>query len=238
MSVEACTTFCASYTYAGVEWAEECCKCQISSTILTSTYRVFHVDCANTIGSSGKATTASDCNMACNGDASESCGAGGKRDSARLSTTCTDCKHTDRINIYSQTVAAPSGPVTVPSVGLWKSLGCYTYVSTCTVPSCFFNASDRPFASDSTATRTLSYAPGLPSSNTIEVCTAACYSAGYHLAGAEYGAECYCGNSFENGGAPSALGDCNMACAGNSTEACGGPNRLNVRRQLNMCQPS
>ena len=33
---------------------------------------------------------------------------------------------------------------------------------------------------------------------------------------------------FENGGAPTPLSDCNMACAGNSSEFCGGPNRLNV----------
>ena len=31
-----------------------------------------------------------------------------------------------------------------------------------------------------------------------------------------------------NGGAPAAASDCNMVCAGNSSEFCGGPNRLNV----------
>src|SRR6266851_4167521 len=37
-----------------------------------------------------------------------------------------------------------------------------------------------------------------------------------------------CGTSFSNGGAPTPAGDCNMACSGNSSETCGGPNRLNV----------
>ena len=37
-----------------------------------------------------------------------------------------------------------------------------------------------------------------------------------------------CDTQIENGGAPTPLTDCNMACAGNGTELCGGPNRLNV----------
>ena len=36
-----------------------------------------------------------------------------------------------------------------------------------------------------------------------------------------------CDNSFENGGAPATSG-CDMVCSGNSSEICGGPNRLNV----------
>ena len=42
--------------------------------------------------------------------------------------------------------------------------------------------------------------------------------------------ECYCGNSAQNGGGPAPDGStgCNMACAGNSAETCGGSNRLSV----------
>lgn len=65
------------------------------------------------------------------------------------------------------------------------------------------------------------------SDNTIEECTSACYNAGYVLAGAEYSAECWCGSSIEAGGAPAPASDCNMQCTGNSSEYCGGPNRLN-----------
>lgn len=36
-----------------------------------------------------------------------------------------------------------------------------------------------------------------------------------------------CGLAFANGGGASApAGDCNMVCTGNSSEFCGGPNRL------------
>lgn len=36
-----------------------------------------------------------------------------------------------------------------------------------------------------------------------------------------------CGNTVANGGMPATSG-CNMLCAGNRTEYCGGPNRLNL----------
>ncbi|OCL01753.1 carbohydrate-binding WSC, partial [Glonium stellatum] len=91
----------------------------------------------------------------------------------------------------------------------WDSLGCYT---------------------DVVCSRTLNYEQyGLPSM-TVEICLAACQSAGYILAGVEYNGECYCDNIFENGGGPAPDGDtgCNMACAGDSFEICGGPDRLNV----------
>jgi len=61
---------------------------------------------------------------------------------------------------------------------------------------------------------------------TMEKCTAACLAAGFQLAGGEYASQCFCGNSFVNGGAPAAATDCNMLCQGNSEEFCGGPNRL------------
>lgn len=37
-----------------------------------------------------------------------------------------------------------------------------------------------------------------------------------------------CGNTLAAGSGPAAAGDCSMTCSGNATEACGGPNRLNL----------
>jgi len=72
--------------------------------------------------------------------------------------------------------------------------------------------------------------PGGPAYMTIALCTSSCQAAGYVLAGAEYSEQCYCGNTFSNGGAPApdGLAGCNMVCAGNLSELCGGPNRLDV----------
>lgn len=75
--------------------------------------------------------------------------------------------------------------------------------------------------------RLLSKVQTSSSSQTLESCTALCQSYGFHVAGAEYGSECYCGNYDAPSNALSS-GQCNMACAGDTTEICGGPNAINV----------
>lgn len=62
---------------------------------------------------------------------------------------------------------------------------------------------------------------------TIEMCTATCDSYGYAVAGLEYGSECYCGTleDIEN---TLVSGECKMACSGDSSEVCGGPNAINI----------
>lgn len=87
-------------------------------------------------------------------------------------------------------------------------------------------------------------------SMTQESCIAFCASGGFNYAGAEYGSECCksytilpphlhnhflltheitdCGNFFLGDSNKTTTTDCNMACAGNSTELCGAGNRLTV----------
>lgn len=60
---------------------------------------------------------------------------------------------------------------------------------------------------------------------TGETCIAYCSSKGYNVAGTEYSSECYCGTTLPSLAEES---DCDMACSGDSTEACGGPARLSV----------
>lgn len=106
-------------------------------------------------------------------------------------------------------------------------------ISTPDLQNCVSLAHNTVPYSDSTAARTLSFGITPATPNSIESCTDACFNAGYPLAGTEYADECYCGLTFSNGGAPTPLTDCNMACSGNGSEFCGGPNRLNVRTLLN-----
>ena len=62
---------------------------------------------------------------------------------------------------------------------------------------------------------------------TGQVCVNTCANLNATIAGVEYGQECYCGNVFRSGAAlASDPTTCSMACAGNSTEACGGSSRL------------
>ncbi|KAK7691709.1 hypothetical protein QCA50_005109 [Cerrena zonata] len=63
---------------------------------------------------------------------------------------------------------------------------------------------------------------------TIEDCIASCSSQGFTLAGAEFGVQCFCGNTLVNGATVGQAADCNMNCIGNPNETCGGPNRLSV----------
>ncbi|KAH8891152.1 glyoxal oxidase like protein [Thozetella sp. PMI_491] len=76
--------------------------------------------------------------------------------------------------------------------------------------------------------RTINEAGYASASMTIESCISFCTSKGFQYAGVEYSQECYCGSSLAAGSESASMTDCSMACSGNSTEACGGPNRLNL----------
>jgi iron transport multicopper oxidase len=69
---------------------------------------------------------------------------------------------------------------------------------------------------------------------TNEDCAKAC--AGYTYFGTEYSSECYCGYQLNAGSVPASSG-CNMACSGNSSEICGGGNRLTVYKSQSVPPP-
>jgi hypothetical protein len=119
------------------------------------------------------------------------------------------CGGPNRLTVFSN---PGGGPKTDPGSNGWGYIGCYT---------------------DSTAARTLTTGMavnGGASSMTVNSCLTACKGSGFTYAGVEYANECYCGNAISNGGGPASDGSagCSMTCAGNSSEFCGGSNRLNV----------
>ncbi|KAI0287168.1 copper radical oxidase [Russula brevipes] len=72
---------------------------------------------------------------------------------------------------------------------------------------------------------------------TVESCIASCSSQGFSLAGLEYGVQ-FCGNNLVQGAVVAPESECNMGCGGlttvtNSSEACGGPNRVSVYSSTN-----
>ncbi|KAF7712666.1 Endochitinase-like family protein [Penicillium ucsense] len=89
-------------------------------------------------------------------------------------------------------------------VPVWQSVGCY---------------------SDTTLKRTLAQSFNI-AGNTVEKCQAVCQQNGYIYAGMEYGTQCFCGNSIDNGA--SLTSACGTACPGNSAEICGGANALSM----------
>lgn len=107
---------------------------------------------------------------------------------------------------------------------------------------------------DGVGSRTLSNAQYLGVDMTLELCTTACFNNGYQYAGVEYGMlgtcsidreslanvidisgnECFCDSQIASTASVATDGRCNMPCAGNSTQICGGPNGINI---LNSTTP-
>ncbi|KAF8261472.1 hypothetical protein EI94DRAFT_797758 [Lactarius quietus] len=64
--------------------------------------------------------------------------------------------------------------------------------------------------------------------NSVENCIDACQQSAYGIAGVEFGQECYCGIGIDRGGMTISSSECMLACSGDSSEVCGGPNRLAI----------
>lgn len=71
---------------------------------------------------------------------------------------------------------------------------------------------------------------------TIEMCMNFCDVMGFPVAGLEYGGECYCGDSFENGGG-GCSGGCSTPCIGDDTQMCGGDWKMNVYERIDIKSP-
>ncbi|KAF2153926.1 putative WSC domain protein, partial [Myriangium duriaei CBS 260.36] len=87
-------------------------------------------------------------------------------------------------------------------------------------------------ANDDVNSRTLTGTSNIYSTNQattdVETCIKSCLGSTY--AGLEYGKQCFCGNSVATDRLPQAsqLGACNMPCAGNSSQVCGGGSQLSL----------
>ncbi|KAL3418802.1 wsc domain-containing protein [Phlyctema vagabunda] len=101
--------------------------------------------------------------------------------------------------------SVPTGPVTV-------------YAGNMTFAGCFTDQTPK----------TLGYTAYSSSDNTIDKCTSTCDTAGYTIAGTEYGSECYCGNVLTARAEQVVDSGCSQACPGNTTQTCGASSRLSV----------
>ena len=215
VTVESCAVACTKYAFFGVEYSGECY-------------------CGNTIGAgsslvAGSTPAITQCNMPCAANSTEYCGgpnrlnmyASNSTQSTSTSTpassssssgTTTNGTTSSITLLTTSATPSPTGPITVQTLSGWTYLGCY---------------------SEATNGRALSGLQNPIPANTVTVesCASACTSYAYF--GVEYSGECFCGNTLAAGsasvvGSTPATTQCNMACSGNSTEYCGGPNRLNM----------
>ena len=147
------------------------------------------------------------CNMPCSGNAGEICGG------------------PNRLGVYqfSGTLPPPTqnpppgggGAVRVVTglPGTWHYAGCFI---------------------DNTHGRILGTQQPDNNAVTVESCVGLCSSSGFTLAGLEFGVQCFCDNNVINGGTEDTSdAGCNMGCGGDSTEACGGPNRMSIYSSTN-----
>ncbi|KAL2179114.1 uncharacterized protein P884DRAFT_239711 [Thermothelomyces heterothallicus CBS 202.75] len=126
------------------------------------------------------------------------------------------CGAGNRLELYSTTATrttsatpTPTGTLAVkPTVGDYTFVGCQTEAATGRALS-----GKEVYADDSM---------------TLEKC--ATYCAGFTYFGAEYGRECFCGNSLNAGSVPAPEAECDMVCAGDPFEYCGAGNRLELYR--------
>jgi hypothetical protein len=70
---------------------------------------------------------------------------------------------------------------------------------------------------------------------TLAKCAAFC--AAYPYFGTEWSRECYCGNEPVQGSNLAPLTECNYACSGDPTQACGGSRRLSLYNNPNLTGP-
>ncbi|RFU77686.1 wsc domain-containing [Trichoderma arundinaceum] len=207
-TVAQCVTACKAghYTYAGVEYGGECW-------------------CGDSFGDGSVSAPITECAMTCNDNATEYCGGPNRLNVYKLEatvvstttsaapTTITTTSPPDEsttVGGTSTTVSSssptPTGPSVNPGLDGYSSIGCYTEATNARALANFVETANKTVAS----------------------CLKACKADGYVYAGVEYGGECWCDNAFGKGSIPAPIEDCSMTCNDNSTEFCGGPNRLNA----------
>ena len=156
--------------------------------------------CGNSFGTGSVKTVEDQCTMNCAGNSSQICGAGG-----RLTVYGKD-KSTSSSSTSSGTATPtpkPTGPVAVQTAGVFTHQGCYT---------------------EGNGVRALGATNTASNAMTVQKCATFC--SGYKYMGVEYASECFCANTIGAGAVLTTSG-CSMACSGDGTSLCGGPNRLN-----------
>lgn len=121
--------------------------------------------------------------------------------------TTTESTATSTSTTTSATTPTPTPPLTVDG---FRMLGC--------------------FAENSGIQRVLDYDSMTSSQLTLESCKYYCVEQnGYPFWGVEWGQECWCGwRRGETTSLAASEAECDMACAGDSTQTCGGDQRINV----------
>ncbi|ERF72227.1 hypothetical protein EPUS_02114 [Endocarpon pusillum Z07020] len=158
--------------------------------------------CGNSLAAGSVPAPAGDCNMVCRDNGTEFCGGGSRLNIYKLDTSASD--PVNGTGTSSSPTPTPTGPT------IRRNAGNFTYQMCATeVPGRALNG--KAVASDDM---------------TVARCAGNCTD--YTYMAVEYARECFCGNTLAAGSVAATDGRCNMVCAGNTTEYCGGPNGLSL----------
>ncbi|KAB5575878.1 heme peroxidase [Coniochaeta sp. 2T2.1] len=138
------------------------------------------------------------------------CGGSGGSSSTSSSSLSTSSTLTIQTSSTTSTTTS-SSTSTIPTLSHRSKIGAYTLVGCWT---------------EGQGTRALTGASFANDQMTLESCMTSC--AGFAYWGTEYGRECYCGSKPDISSSSAPLSDCNMLCAGDSTQYCGAGNRLEL----------
>ncbi|KAJ0417535.1 hypothetical protein BJY00DRAFT_303404 [Aspergillus carlsbadensis] len=133
------------------------------------------------------------------------------------STTTTHPSTSSTTSRASTTSSVQPSPTIVTDVGSFSFAGCYSD-----------DADARVLVADSTDDG---------SSMTPEDCVNFAKKGAWRFAGVEYSSQCFVGNTIHDG-SQEPDGDCNMACAGDSSESCGGGNRIQIYEDSTWKDPT
>lgn len=120
------------------------------------------------------------------------------------------------------------GNVTKPSFANYTDDGINLIDATSTIPTGY---TEIGCIAEGTSGRALTAASFSNNNMTRGACVSYCQAFGFPFAGVEFGLDCYCGTSMQNGASNTTLladSSCGMPCANNTYENCGGSNTLTL----------
>jgi len=204
-----------AYNFAGISSVETCLRTCLNNGMAYAALENGKLCyCSNTLADTIFPAPSSECNVACLGDSSSTCGG------------------LNRVYIYRRSNVAVTGTFissltvenTLP-IASWRNLGCYTD-----------NGSPRRGLTGLTiGSDNFINIPNL----TPETCQLFCASKGYSLAGVQASTQCFCGNTIASSSLPTLSSYCTSTCGGKSSSQCGGIWRMTIFASPNASsQPS
>ncbi|KAG0636289.1 hypothetical protein HOY80DRAFT_891585 [Tuber brumale] len=251
MTVPKCLQACAGFRYAGLEYRRECyCGNTFNAGAIVAPSTQCSLTCMGyySCGGGGRLTvyerkneTISSSSSSSTSSPSASLGAVGalaqiSSDSGSTHTSISTALSTSSSS-FSSTSGSPTPPASVTGSSSTSSGNATQTSSSSTLTSTSTSASGTTSATptawsylgcaNETDPRALNGGRLTSESMTVTKCQAFCIDRNLTLSGLEAGNECYCGTALQS---HSTLGftGCNTVCSGNSSETCGGSDRLSV----------